>query len=369
MPTISEIAKTLENWAHPSLQESYDNTGLITGNSQWNCTGLLCALDATDEIIEEAIERKCNMVVTHHPILFRPIKKLTGNGYTERAIIKAIKNDIAIYAIHTNLDNVSHGVNLWMAEKIGLQKASLQVLAPKTSLICKLVTYVPETQADQVRNALFEAGAGAIGNYIECSFNSHGTGTFKPLDAASPTIGVAGGPREQVAETKIEMVFPSYLTASTISALHRAHPYESPAYEVVQLQNEWQQTGAGLIGELAGTITETALMDRLKTQFGLKVIRHSCFLSKPLRTIALCGGAGSFLTQAAINAGADAFITADMKYHEFFEADHKLLLADIGHFESEQFTIQGIGTYLQSKFPTFAVLQTGVCTNPVHYFV
>lgn len=368
MPTIAEITKTLELWAHPSLQESYDNAGLITGNRLWNCTGILCSLDATEAIVEEAISRSCNLIIAHHPILFRSIKKLSGGSYPERTIISAIKNDIAIYAIHTNLDNVSYGVNQWMAENIGMRLASMQVLAPKAMIINQLVTYVPDYHADVVRNALFDAGGGAIGNYQECSFNTTGTGTFKPLKTANPAIGTAGGPREMVAETRIEMVFPSYLQGHIVKALYQAHPYETPAYEIIQLQNEWQQVGSGLIGELEATCTETALLGLVKTNFGLKFIRHSAFTNRPIRTVALCGGAGSFLTQVALNAGADAFITSDIKYHEFFDADNKLLLLDIGHFESEQFTIRGIAVYLKSKFPTFAVLQTEVNTNPVFYF-
>jgi len=368
MITIADITKTLETLAHPSLQEAYDNAGLITGNRSRNCTGILVTLDATEKVVEEAIDRNCNLIIAHHPILFRSIKKLSGDTYPERAIIKAIKNDIAIYAIHTNLDNVAHGVNKWMAEKIGLQPKSLQILAPKTQLLYKLVTYVPDAQAEQVRNALFDSGGGAIGNYVECSFNSNGLGTFRPLEEATPAIGKAGGPREIVAETRMEMVFPAYLQTSVVDALNKSHPYETVAYDIIQLQNEWHGTGSGLIGELAGSHTEIALLDRLKTQFGLKAIRHSAFLNKPVRTVAICGGSGSFLTSAASRAGADAFITSDIKYHEFFDADDKLLLADIGHFESEQFTIQGIWAYLQSKFPTFAVLQTEVSTNPVNYF-
>jgi hypothetical protein len=241
-------------------------------------------------------------------------------------------------------------------------------LAPKSQLLYKLVTYVPEAHTEEVRNTLFAAGAGAIGNYVECSFNSQGTGTFKPLESATPAIGQAGGPREWVAETRMEMVFPAYLQQSIVAALHRSHPYETVAYDIIQLQNEFPEIGAGVIGELSGSLTEIALLDRLKTQFGLQAIRHTPFLNKPVRTVAVCGGAGSFLTHAAIRAGADAFITADIKYHEFFDADAKLLLADIGHFESEQFTTHGIASYLKSKFPTFAVLQTEVSTNPVRYF-
>ncbi|HSC55007.1 MAG TPA: Nif3-like dinuclear metal center hexameric protein [Phnomibacter sp.] len=366
--TIGAIIQTLESLAHPAYQESYDNAGLITGRKQWECTGVLVTLDATEEIIEEAIRKNCNMVVAHHPILFRPLQKLSGDGYAERAIVKAIQHNIAIYAIHTNLDNVQHGVNLWMAEKIGLVPGSLRVLAPKRGLLWQLVTYVPEAQAAAVRDALFAAGAGAVGQYVECSFNSHGQGSFRPLENTNPAIGSPGGQRETVAETRLELVFAAPLQAAVVAALRQAHPYETVAYSIIELQNEHQDIGSGLVGELPESLSEADLLHRLKAQFNLQLVRHTPLLQKPVKRIALCGGAGSFLTKAAIGTGADAFITADIKYHEFFDADRQLLLADIGHFESEQFTTQGIASYLQSKFPTFAVLQTEVCTNPVQYF-
>ncbi len=366
---INQIIKELENWAPPAFQENYDNCGLITGNRDWDCTGILCCLDVTEDVIDEAVEKQCNMVLAHHPIVFQSIKKLSGAGYVQRTVVKAIKNDIAIYAIHTNLDNVSHGVNEVIADKLGLKTCSRSILAPKANVLCKLYTYVPADHTEAVRLALFSAGAGNIGQYNECSFNTEGTGTFKPLEGATPFIGVAGGEREWVKETKLEVVFPEYLQQQVIRALHQAHPYQSVAYEIIKLQNQHPEVGSGMLGELAGSITETELLHRLKSAFGLTAIRHTPLLNKPMRMVAVCGGAGSFLTKTAIAAGADAFITADVKYHEFFDADNKLLLADIGHFESEQFTIEALAKFLQVKFPTFAVLQTEVTTNPVRYFV
>jgi dinuclear metal center YbgI/SA1388 family protein len=369
MPTIQSIITTLEAWAPTSYQESYDNAGLITGDKGWTCTGVICSLDATEEVVAEAIAKGCNLVVAHHPIVFAGLKKLSGNGYVQRAIIKAIKHDIAIYAIHTNLDNVADGVNRMIAERLGLKHESLAILAPKTGLLCKLHTYVPLENAEAVREALFEAGAGHIGRYVECSFSTGGVGTFRPLEDTRPAIGTAGGPREQVAEEKVEVILPLHLQQKVLSALFKAHPYETVAYELVALQNAHQEVGSGLIGELPETLSETAFLHQLKERFGLQVVRHTPFRQRPVRMVALCGGAGSFLTKAAIAAGADAYITADVKYHEFFDADGQLLLADIGHFESEQYTIAGICKFLQHKFPTFAVLQTEVNTNPVCYFV
>ncbi|MCU0395535.1 MAG: Nif3-like dinuclear metal center hexameric protein [Chitinophagaceae bacterium] len=369
MPSIKEILNALETWAPPAYQESYDNSGLITGQPNWECTGVLCSLDATEEVVLEARARRCNLVVAHHPIVFSSLKKLSGQGYVERAVVRAIKEDIAIYAIHTNLDNVQDGVNRLMALQLGLRPESLAVLAPKTGLLQKLYTYVPLEQAGPVREALYAAGAGHIGKYAECSFSTEGNGSFRPLEGSNPTIGSSGGARETVREEKVEVILPAHKSRAVLAALFAAHPYETVAYELVSLQNPMQETGSGMIGELPAALTETAFLAQLKERFGLTVIRHTPMLNRPVRTVALCGGAGSFLTRAAIAAGADAYVTADVKYHEFFDADGQLLLADIGHFESEQYTIDGISAYLRHKFPTFAVLQTEVHTNPVRYFV
>jgi dinuclear metal center YbgI/SA1388 family protein len=363
---IKAIIQKLVNWAPAQLQESYDNAGLITGQSIWECTGVLCTLDATEEVVQDAIEKGCNLLVAHHPILFKGIKSFSGNSYVERAIIKAIKNDIAIYAIHTNLDNVLTGVNKMIADKLGLQQ--LAILQPKESTLRKLYTYAPINAVDKVREALFEAGAGKIGLYDECSFNTDGTGTFRPLSGADPFIGNVGT-RETLPETKIEVIFPFYLQQQVVSALFKAHPYETVAYEIIKLENTNQEIGSGVIGLLPEPMGEAAFLHIVKKAFGVAVIKHTQLLNRSVQKVALCGGSGSFLTQKAIAAGADIYITSDVKYHEFFDADGKLVLVDIGHWESEQFTTDLLANFLQQNFPTFAVLKTGVHTNPVQYLL
>jgi dinuclear metal center YbgI/SA1388 family protein len=362
---ISEIISLLESLAHPSLQESYDNAGLITGDPSWDCSGIICSLDATEEVIQEAISKKCNLVVAHHPIIFTGLKKINGKNYVEKAVITAIKNDIAIYAIHTNLDNVLNGVNGKMASIIGLQNTT--VLSPKNSTLKKLFTFVPVDKAEQVRQAIFKAGGGYIGNYSECSFTVEGAGTFKAGEGTDPYVGKIGE-RHQEKEGKIEVIFPANLEGPIIKAMIAAHPYEEVAYDVVQLDNRHPSTGSGLVGELPKPMDEKEFLSHIKSVFRLKALRHSPFTGKMIRRVALCGGAGSFLVSKALGVGSDAYITADMKYHEFFDADGKLLIADIGHYESEQFTIDLLAEYLEQKFPTFAVLKTGVLTNPVNYF-
>jgi dinuclear metal center YbgI/SA1388 family protein len=363
---IQDIICVLEQLAAPILQESYDNVGLIIGDKNWDCTGIVCSLDATEAVILEAKSKGCNLVVAHHPIIFSGLKKINGNNYIEKAIIAAIKNDIAIYAIHTNLDNVLYGVNQKMAERLGL--INTQILAPKKGLLQKLFTFVPEKQAEKVREAIFTAGAGHIGNYKECSFNATGTGTFKGGENTNPYVGEIGKRHEET-EIKVEVIFPNWLEHAVITALKNTHPYEEPAYDLITLNNEFTTIGSGIIGELPEPIEEHLFLQMLKTSFDLQVIRHSPLLAKPIKKVAVCGGAGSFLIKKAANAKADIYITGDIKYHEFFDANNQLVVADIGHWESEQFTVELLMEVLQQNFPTFAVLKSSVRANPVEYFL
>lgn len=362
---IGEIIQHLETFAPPSLQESYDNAGLIVGESAAECTGIITCLDSSEAVIEEAMSKNCNLIVAHHPIIFRSLKKLNGKNYVERTIIKAIKNDIAIYAIHTNLDNVKKGVNKKIAEKIGLK--NLEILQPKENILKKLITFAPIDKAEDLRNALFAAGAGQLGKYSECSFNSEGTGTFKPEKGADPFVGEIGT-RHEEKEMKIEVIFPAYLEQKIIRAMIQAHPYEEVAYDIISLENYFSEVGSGMIGNLEKPVDEKDFLQMIKTAFDLKVIRHTGLSGKKVQKVAICGGAGSFLIPLAVSNKADAYITSDIKYHEFFDAETMLLL-DIGHYESEQFTIDLLYEILKDKFPNFALRKTEVNTNPVNYFL
>lgn len=362
---VQDITSFLEKIAPPSLQENYDNAGLITGNTNWECTGVITALDATEAVVLEAIEKKCNLIVAHHPIIFSGLKKINGKNYVEQTIITAIKNDIAIYAIHTNLDNVLQGVNGKIADAIGL--INRQVLQPKNNLLKKLFTFVPLEHAEKVRNAIFAAGGGQISNYSECSFNAEGTGTYKAGKGTNPFTGKIGE-RHTEPEIKMEIIFPAWLEKGIYNAMVAAHPYEEVAYDIVQLENTSLQVGSGLVGELPEPVSEAAFLSDIKRIFNLSVIKHTTLTGQMVKKVALCGGAGSFLIGAASAAGADFYISSDIKYHEFFDANGKLVVADIGHYESEQFTIGLLSEFLQQKFPTFAVLKTGVVTNPVNYY-
>ena len=362
---IKDVISCLQNIAPPVYQEHYDNAGLITGDAAWDCRGIIVSLDATEDVIKECIVKNCNLIVSHHPIIFSGLKQINGKNYVEKAIIAAIKNDIAIYAIHTNLDNVFEGVNGRIASLLGLQKT--RILALKENTLKKLFTFVPVENAEQVRSAIFAAGGGNIGQYSQCSFNVEGTGTFKPKPGTDPYIGEIGE-LTFAKELKIEVIFPDWLEKEIIKALFDAHPYEEVAFDIINLSNQYQHVGSGIIGELPKEVNEIDFLSQLKDLFKTPVIKHTSLLGKPVRKVALCGGAGSFLIPRALAAEADFYITSDIKYHEFFDSNGLIVIADIGHYESEQFTINLLHEILEEKFPNFAVLKTSVKTNPVRYF-
>ena len=362
--TISAIISVLEKMAPMFLQESYDNSGLITGQKQTECTGTLLCLDVTESVINEAIMKNCNLIIAHHPIVFKGIKKFDSDYYVDKTIIAAIKNDIAIYACHTNMDNIIYGVNGKIADKLNL--INRRILQPKPFLIQKLVVFVPFEYQEALEKSLFEAGAGEMGNYAECSFVSEGTGSFKPLEGADPHTGTIGE-RTIQKEAKVEVIFPIWKQSAILNAMKNAHPYEEVACELYTLQNKHQEIGAGIIAELAQSVDIKDFLNELKSIFNVKCLKHTQIISGKIKKIAICGGSGSFLIQDAIRAKADVFITSDIKYHDFFEANDKLVLVDIGHFESEQFTIELFADVLKNNFPTFAHFKTEVYTNPVNY--
>ncbi len=361
---IKDVTTFLESWAPRSYQESYDNSGLLTGDSSLEVKGILVSLDCTEEVVAEAIKTGCNLIVAHHPIIFKGLKKLTGSNYIERTIILAIKHDIAIYAIHTNLDNIHTGVNLKIAQMIGLK--NLHILVPKTDTLQKLVTFIPKVDAEKVLAAMHNAGAGQIGEYKNCSFKIEGVGSYLPTGSAQPNIGSIDK-QEFVNEVRVEVIFPAHQSREIIEAMKSSHPYEEVAYYLTNLSNENQEVGSGMIGELEEPMEPSAFLKGLKSSMNLSVIRHTDLLNRSIKKVAVAGGAGSFLLPKAIQAGADIFITADFKYHEFFDADGKIIIADIGHYESEVFTKDLIVGVLMEKFPSFAINFSKTITNPISY--
>lgn len=361
---IKEIVNALEIFAPLPLQDGFDNAGLQIGLTDAEATGALLCLDVTEAVVDEAITLGYNLIVSHHPLIFKGYKSITGRDYVERCILKAIKNDIVIFSMHTNLDNAPQGVNFKIAEIIGLK--NLRILEPKANQLLKLVTFVPEAQADEVRNALFAAGCGCIGNYDSCSYNLEGKGTFRAQPGTHPFCGEIGELHTE-REVRIETVLPTYLQGKVQKALIEAHPYEEPAYDFYPLQNEWAQAGSGLVGELEEPETETNFLRRVKKLFEVGCVKHSRMTGRLIQKVALCGGAGAFLLPKAVGAHADVFLTGEVKYHDYFSYENDILIAEIGHYESEQYTKDLLYSIIREKFPTLNVQLTRVNTNPIKY--
>ncbi len=362
--TVQDICQSMETWAPLSWQESYDNAGLLCGSRNQTITGVLISLDCTEAVVQEAIEKGCNLIVAHHPIVFKGLKSLTGKDYVERTMILAIKHDIAIYASHTNLDHAPQGVSYHLAQKLGLVNG--KVLRPFQQSLKQLTYFVPSDAAAQTREAIHAAGAGQIGNYTDCSFSQTGIGRFTPNEFANPTIGSAKKP-EEVQEDQVQVIFPAHLERGILAALLQSHPYEEVSYFVTHLDNTWQEVGSGYVAELPQAMDSNQFSTYLKDKLGLNHFRHTSWLGKSIKRIAVCGGAGSFLLQDAIRAGADVFISGDFKYHEFFDAENHCTICDIGHYESEVMIKDAIHAYLSNNFSTFAVLKSMTNSNPVSY--
>ncbi len=361
---VKNITDAIEQLAPLAYAEDFDNVGLLIGNYDTRITGVLVTLDSLEETVDEAIAKKCNLIVSFHPIIFNGLKKLNGSNYVERIVIKAIKNDIAIYAMHTALDNSLYGVSAKICEIIGLKNT--KVLIPQKGLIKKLTTYAPQKNADEIRKALFTAGAGNIGNYKNCSFNIEGKGTYLGNEDSNPAIGEKGKLHTEP-ETFISVIFEKHLERKVLNALFNNHPYEEVAYDVVSLDNIHQNIGMGMVGELEEPTDVNSFFNLLKERFSLKNIRHSDILKNKIKKVAVLGGSGSFAIDRAKQAGADIFITADLKYHDFYKAENQIVLADIGHYESEQFTKNLLVDYLTKKFTNFAIILSENNTNPINY--
>ncbi len=361
---INDITQAIEEIAPLALQEDYDNAGLLVGDRNAEAKAALLCLDVTEKVVDEAISKNCNLIISHHPLIFKGLKSITGKNETERCVLKAIKNDIAVYACHTNIDKAFVGVNAKIAEKLRLEK--LQILQPQSNVLLKLAVFVPAEKSAAVLSAVLDAGAGHIGNYDMCSYNTQGLGTFRALEGANPYVGEVGE-MHTGHEVRIETIFPAYLKAKVLSALLKAHPYEEPAFDIYPLQNEFQQVGVGMLGELSKEMDETEFLMQLKQIFNVPCIKHSPLTGRKVKKVALCGGAGSFLLQQAISAKADVFITGDIKYHDYFLVENQLLLTDIGHFESEQYTKELFFDIIRKNFPTFVVNFSEVNSNPINY--
>jgi dinuclear metal center YbgI/SA1388 family protein len=361
---VSEITSYLNDQFPLALQESYDNCGLLIGDGNTELSGVLICLDITEEVMDEAVKKNCNLIISHHPLIFSGIKSLTGRTDMERLVIRAIRENITVFAIHTNLDNHYEGVNRFLCNKLGILKP--EILKPLPDKLRKLITFCPQSHAAQVRDAIFNAGAGHIGNYDCCSFNTQGDGTFRALSGANPFVGEPGKLHTEP-ELRIETIFPAFLENNIITALKQAHPYEEVAFDIYPLSNIHHRIGAGMIGTLPQTMDAEEFLISVKEILQIGSIRHTNLKNKKIQKVAVCGGSGSFLIKDAIACNADIYMTGDIKYHDFFIPENRMILADIGHYESEQFTKELIYNFLKKKFTTFALFISGTNTNPVNY--
>lgn len=363
MEKLSSIIRFLEQWAPLSVQESYDNSGLLLGSMDARVEQVLLSLDVTEAVVEEALSKNCQLIIAHHPLIFVGLKSLTGQTDAERAVIKALKNDLAVYAIHTNLDNVHSGVNAQIGQKLGI--SDYQILKPKSELLYKVVVFAPHSHAEAVRDALFAAGAGHIGAYSECSYNLKGQGSFLPAAGTQPHVGQIGK-RHYEEESRIETICEKWQLPAVLSAMVAAHPYEEVAYDVYPLHNVHPQVGSGMIGTLPQKISPQQWIEQVKHTFG-GVVRYTHLPKGDVHKVAWCGGSGSFLLPQAIAQGADAFLSSDFKYHQFFDAENQIIITDIGHYENEQFTKDLLYEKLSENFSSFAVLLAETKTNPINY--
>jgi dinuclear metal center YbgI/SA1388 family protein len=361
---LKEISSFLDSAIPLSFQESYDNCGLQVGSANSEIKSALITLDVTDDVVDEAISAGCGLIISHHPLIFGTVKKLTEASDTERIVVKCIRNEVSVYSAHTNLDFMSGGVSMKMAEKLGL--VNTVVLSPLKKRLLKLVVYVPENYLEKVMDTVFEAGAGAIGNYDRCSFSHPGTGTFRAGEKAKPFVGKKGKIHFE-REARFETILYEEMKNKVVDAMLAVHPYEEPAYDIYKLENETGYAGSGAVGELKEPMSKTKFLEFVSRIFSAKGIRYSDFQGKIISKVALCGGAGSFLLKDAMASGADSFITADIKYHGFFEAERRILLADIGHYESEKFAVEILYDLIIKKFPTFALRFSEINTNPINY--
>lgn len=362
---LRELLEVFEQYAPASLQETYDNSGLQIGSPDQEMNrGLIC-LDVTPAIVEEAISKDCDLILSHHPLIFKGLKKITGGHFTERVIIEAIRNNIAIVSMHTNLDNIDRGVNFMLGKKLGLK--NLSILQGRKGLLRKLVTFCPHAHAEEVRAAIFRAGAGHIGEYDCCSYNVEGQGTFRAGAGTRPFVGKQDELHTEP-EVRIETILPAYLEGRVVEAMKKSHPYEEVAYDIYPLENVFERTGSGMVGELEIPLSENDFLEKLKKDLKIPCLRHTDFSGKAIKRVAFCGGSGSFLMDQARRAGADVFVTGDLKYHQFFEADERLLLVDAGHYETEQFTKELLYDIVNKNFSNFALQISGLNTNPVQYF-
>ena len=364
--TVRGIQEIMEAWAPLDIAWERDNPGLQAGDTGRRVRGILVALDVTEPVVKEAKGAGANLIVSHHPLLFRPLRSLTTRSGTERTLTALARGGIALYSAHTNLDFTRGGTSFALAEALGLATEGFLTSSFRTE--SKIVTFVPPSHADSVAAAMAGAGAGVIGAYDGCSFRTEGTGTFRGGKGTHPAVGKAGVP-EHAREIRLEMVAPRRAVHTVVDALKGAHPYEEVAFDVYPLDNTSGAYGMGALGTLPRAVPLADFLGRVRRALRTRSLRWSGDPRSRVRRVAVCGGSGSELLPQAIAAGADAFVTADVRYHTFQEAGTEITLVDAGHFETEFPVVAAVVDRLRGEIRArgarIPVRASSQATNPV----
>jgi dinuclear metal center YbgI/SA1388 family protein len=364
---VKNLIKHIETWAPPGIAWEKDNVGLQLGSTQSQITNVLLCLEVDSKVVDDAIKKRCNLIISHHPLIFTPLKSITDRDNQSDLIKKIIKNDINVFSAHTNLDFAKDGVSFQLAKKLKLQQ--IRFLKNLSSNQYKIVVFVPEKFVEKVASAMHIAGGGQIGDYSNCSFRIVGQGTFKGSNSTNPFVGIKGN-LEYVREIRLEMIANSFDLPKILSAMKESHPYEEVAYDLYKLNNENVNFGMGAIGVLNQSMTKEEFLFYVSKSLKIKNFRYNSGKKNKIRTVAVCGGSGSDLADEAIKQNADAFITADVKYHKFQDVQNKILLIDAGHYETEIFILDELKRRIQ-KFLNNGnnkVYKYKGSTNPIIFY-
>ncbi len=367
MHTVGDVIRIIESSYPLCYQEPYDNSGLQVGQMGEKVTGIMLSVETTEAVLEECVDKGCNFLLSHHPILFKPLKRVTMCTYQERCLAFAIKHNIAIYALHTSADNILQGINFFVANKVGMQIDGRRPLCPAKGGAYKLQVYVPKTHQKIVREALHQEGIGVSGKYSSCSFSSEGVGRFIPRKGASPFIGKEIGVMEQVSEVCVSMLVEQHLLSAALGTIKRVHPYEEPAYEIIPLLGQSVQVGSGLLGFLPAPVPANSFLNQLKETFNTSVVAHSEITQKMISSVAICGGSGGPFLEQAIAAGADAYVTGEAKYNDFLDAQGRINLVVLGHHTSEQVAIDLFEQLLHQITQEVSLYKSQRDINPVRF--
>ncbi len=359
----SELMKFMEEFAPVNLAEDYDNVGLLIGSRNQEIKKVLVCLDVTTKVVEEAVEKKVNLIVSHHPIIFKGLKRIVEEDPKGRLLYKLIRNGIGVYSAHTNMDFTHGGINDTLANLLGLSNIR-NLKKHKEDRFFKIVVFVPEQNTDTVREAMCSAGAGWVGDYSDCTFMVKGTGTFKPLEGTNPYIGSKGN-LEKVEEYRLETIVPQKKLKKVVNAMIEAHPYEEVAYDVYPMELSLKEYGFGKVGSLVETQKLDKFISTVKEKLNVKSVRVIGSVKKEIRNVAVF--CGSFDTDV-INSmnGVDVLVTGDMKYHDALDAaEMGLCIIDAGHYSTERIMVPRLAWILSQRFASVDIETSILEENPI----